>query len=105
MRGFLTTLVAAILLGPAVSPLGAAHHKNWKPPDLNKIHKQQRKALKQQQHAMKKVMAQHGMSSDQRRRFEHEMKAERQTLRKAQESESRRMKESSKSARHIQTVS
>ena len=105
MRKFLTMLMTVILLWPGVAVLEGAHSRNPKPPGRNKIYKQQRKALKKQQRAMKKVMAQHAMSSDQRRRFEHELKAQRQTLRTEQKNESRRIKESNKSARHSQTTS
>lgn len=99
MRRFLIAFVTATVLGPAAGALQAAHLRNQGTPGLNKRHKEQRKALKQQQHAMKKVMGQHQLSSDERSRFKHELASERRTLRKEQKSESRVIKESRKSAK------
>jgi len=97
MGRFLITLL--MVLGPTAGMIKAAHLPGHGTPGLNKRHKEQRKALKQQQHAVKKVMGQHELSSDEQSRFKHELKSERRTLRKQQKSESRSIKESRKSAK------
>ena len=103
MRAFLITLVTATLLGPALAALEAAPARNPRTPGLNTVHRQQRKALKRQQRAMKRAMAHH-LSAGERRRFNHQLKAERQTLRREQKNESRRIKQSRKSARQSHTT-
>jgi len=88
-----------VLLSLTAGAVEAAHLPNHGTPGLNKRHKEQRKALKQQQHGAKKVMGQHELSSDERSRFKQELASERRTLRKQQKIESRIIKESRKSAK------
>ena len=103
MRAFLLALVAATLLGPGVGAPQAAPPRNPRPTGLHTVHRRQRRVLKQQQRAMKRAMAHH-LSGGERRRFKHQLKVERQTLRNAQKSESRRIKQSRKSARQSHTT-
>ena len=92
-------IAVMIVLGPTAGAVEAAHLPNHGTPGLNKRHKEQRKALKQQQHGAKKVMGQHELSSDERSRFKQELASERRTLRKQQKNESRVIKESRKTAK------
>lgn len=69
--------------------------------ELKKRHKEQRKMLKQQQRAMKKVVGQHARSSDSRMRFKHDLKMQRQMLHRSQKDETRRLKENRKSPKQL----
>src|SRR6516165_6579086 len=89
----------AVMIVLGLTAVEAAHLPNHGTPGLNKRHKEQRKALKQQQHGAKKVMGQHELSSDERSRFKQDLASERRTLRKQQKIESRIIKESGKSAK------
>ena len=57
--------------------------------------------VKQQQRAMKKVMSQHEQSGDSRERFKHNMKMQRQMVKKSQKAETRRQKNNRKSAKQL----
>ena len=101
MRKLLTSFVAAILLALPLGKLTATPLPNQEMKELKKRHKEQRKMLKQQQHTMKKVMGQHAQSSDSRMRFKHDLKMQRQMLRKSQEAETRRLKENHESVKQL----
>jgi uncharacterized membrane protein YhiD involved in acid resistance len=96
----LRILAALILAIPLVFPLGkltAAPPRDQETKQLKKRHKAQNKEAKQQQRAMKRVMAQHEQSSDSRARFKHDLKMQRQMLRRSQKEETQRMKKKRKS--------
>src|SRR5579872_3578472 len=59
----------------------------------------QRKALKQQQRAMKTVMRQQELSSDQRGRFNNDLRMQKQMLHKKQKDDFRDLKERPKNAK------
>jgi hypothetical protein len=101
MRKLLASFVAAILLVLPLGKLTATPLPNREMKELKKHHKEQRKMLKQQQHAMKRVMGQHAQSSDSRERFKHDLKMQRQMLRKGQKAETRHQKDNRKSAKQL----
>ena len=101
VRKLLACLGAAIL---AVLPLGshrAAPFPSQQTKALKKRHKEQRKTLKQQQGAMKRVMAQHEQPSDARRRFRQDLKMQRQMLQRNQKEETRRFKQKHQAAHEL----
>ena len=92
MRRVLVLLAAAVMLGSPLETLTASRGSRSAMHQLKKRHKEQKKALKQQQHAMKKVMNQHELSSDVTERFNHDLKMQRQLLRKDQKDETQNLK-------------
>jgi hypothetical protein len=93
MRRLLQCLAGAVLLTLPVVNSSATALSNLEIRTLKRHQKGERKKLEQQQRAMKKVMAQHEQSSESRKRFEHNLKMQRQFLRKNQKDEVRRLKE------------
>jgi hypothetical protein len=92
MRRVLVLLALAVMLGSPLETLTASRDSNSEMHQLKKRHKEQNKALKQQQRAMKKVMDQHELSSDVTERFNHDLKMQRQLLRKDQKDETHNLK-------------
>src|SRR5579863_10322217 len=96
MRKILMLVTMVVLMG---TPLAAANVAGGPGPQghqLKKRHKEQRKTIKQQQRAMKNVVSQHPQSSEERQRFKHDLKMQRQLLRKNQKNESRNLRQSLK---------
>src|SRR5439155_23831491 len=77
MRKFLICFGAALLLVLPQGKFTTAPLPNQETKDLKKRHKKQRKMVKQQQRAMKKVMGQHEQTSDSRERFKHDLRMQR----------------------------
>ena len=90
MRKFLLLLLAALTLGSPAGALLSAPARSYEARQLKKQHKAQRKDLKQQQRAMNKIMDQHGLSDDQRKRFKNDMKMQERLLHKSQKDASRK---------------
>ena len=101
MRKLLAGFGAAILLVLPLGKLTAVPLPNREMKELKKRHKEQRKMLKQQEHAMKKVMGQHAQSSDSRMRFKHDLKMQRQMLQRSQKDETRRQEENHESVKQL----
>ena len=97
MRKLLAGFGAAILLVLPLGKLPAAPFPNREMKELKKRQKEERRMLRQQQHAMKKVMGQHGQSSDSHVRFKHDLKMQQQMLQRSQKDGTRRLKEKHKS--------
>jgi hypothetical protein len=95
MRRVLVLLAAAVLLGSPLETLTASRGSNSEMHQLKKRHKEQKKALRQQQRAMRNVMSQHERSSDDIERFNHDLKMQRQLLRKDQKDETHNLKRDS----------
>ena len=89
MRKFLLLLLAALTLGSPAGALLSAPARSYEARQLKKQHKAQRKDLKQQQRAMNKIMDQHGLSDDQRKRFKNEKDDSRRQAQKAAKAASR----------------
>ena len=90
MRKFLLLLLAALTLGFSADALLSAPARSYEARQLKKQHKAQRKDLKQQQRAINKIMDQHGLSDDQRKRFKNDMKMQERLLHKSEKDDSRR---------------
>ena len=90
MRKFLLLLLAALTLGSPTAALLSAPARSYEARQLKKQHKAQRKDLKQQQRAMNKIMDQHGLSDDQRKRLKNDMKMQERLLHKSEKRDSRR---------------
>jgi hypothetical protein len=101
MRSVLILLMTAILLGSLPRPIEASPARDQEKHDLNKRHKDQRKALKVEQRGMKKVMKQHELSGAERQRFTHQLKMERQVLRSGQKDETKTLKERRKFTKRV----
>lgn len=99
MGKFSWLLLAAVILRPSAGALQAAPARSYETHQLKQHHKAQRKDLKEQQRAMKKVMDQHELSDDQRARFKNNLKMQKQLLRESQKDDSRRLKQSQKVAK------
>lgn len=97
MGKLLACFEGAILLALTCVSVTAVPLPSQEMKALSKRHKEQQKMLKQQQRAMKAVMAKHDQSPDARKRFKSDLKMQRQMLRKSQKDETRRMKEHQKS--------
>ena len=83
-------LLSALTLGFSPGALRSAPARSYQTRQLRKQHKEQRKDLKQQQRAMNKIMDQHGLSDDQRKRFKNDMKMQERLLHKSQKDASRK---------------
>ncbi len=101
MRKLLAGIGAAILLVLPLGKLPAAPFPNREMKELKKRQKVERRTLRQQQHAMKKVMGQHLQSSDSRARFKHNLKMQQQTLQRSQKDGTRRLKKNHKSVERL----
>lgn len=101
MRKFSTLLLAAVILGPVAGALQAAPARSYETHQLKKHQKAERKDLKEQQRAMKKVMGQHELSDEQRERFKSNLKMQKQMLHESQKDDSRRLKQSQKVAKAV----
>jgi hypothetical protein len=99
MRKLLAGFGAAILLLLPLGKLPAAPFPNREMKQLKKRQKVERRMLRQQQHAMNKVMEQHGQSSDSHVRFKHDLKMQQQMLQRSQKDGTRRLKENHKSVK------
>jgi poly-D-alanine transfer protein DltD len=92
MRKLLAGFGAVILLLLPLGRLQAVPFPTREMKELKKRQKVERRMLRQQQHAMKKVMAQHGQSSDSNARFKHNLKIQQQVLQRSQKDATRRLK-------------
>jgi hypothetical protein len=92
LRRLLGALASAVLLSIPLASLLATPSSNLQQSALKHRQKVERKQLKQQQAAMKRVMAQHQQSTASWQRFKHDMKMQRQLLRERQKEETRRLK-------------
>lgn len=101
MRKLLAGFGAAILLVLPLGKLPAAPFPNQEMKELKKRQKEERRMVRQQQHAMKRVMGQHAQSSDSRARFKHNMKMQQQMLHRSQKDVTRRLKENHKSVKRL----
>jgi hypothetical protein len=101
MRKLLAGFGAAILLVLPLGKLPAAPFPNQEMKELKKRQKEERRMVRQQQHAMKRVMGQHPQSSDSRARFKHNMKMQQQMLHRSQKDVTRRLKENHKSVKRL----
>jgi gas vesicle protein len=99
MRKFSILVLAAVVLGLPAGALQAAPARSYETRQLKQQHKAQQKDLKEQQRAMKKVMGQHEMSDEQGSRFKHDLKMQKQMLRKSQKDDARRLKQNQKAAK------
>ncbi len=88
-------LVALPYLNSAASPRSDPQMRA-----LKQRHKQERAALKQQQRAMQRVLAQHEQTAESKRRFEHDMKIQRRMLWERQKDETRRLKSARKAPKY-----
>lgn len=70
---------------------------------LKRRQKQERSQLRQQQRATRKVMAQHAISPEARRRFHRNLKMQRQLLKQKQKEE-RRLLKHSRPSRHPRQI-
>jgi hypothetical protein len=93
-RRLLVCLAGAVLILLTLVNSSASARSNPEMRAIRHRQKEERKMLKLQQRAMKRVMAQHGQSSESRKRFDHNLKMQQQLLRKHQKNEIRRLKES-----------
>ncbi len=98
MKKLLACLGAAIFALVPVVSIAALPLPHQEMKALRKQHKEQRKTLKQQQRAMKRVMTQHDLPSESQQRFRRNLKMQREELRRRQKDETRRLKHSHKAA-------
>jgi small-conductance mechanosensitive channel len=89
---FLSLAVVLSLVLPTIY-LSAFPRSHSQMAALKHRHKQERKMLREQQRAVKRVMAQHYQSAEARQRFKHDMKMQRELLQKKQKEETRKLKE------------
>jgi len=100
MRKLLLLLsLSALALGSLSGTLLSAPARSFGERQLKMQQKKQRKDLKQQQRAMKKVIDQHELSDEQRKRFTNDMKMQERLLHKSQKDDSRRLKQAQKVAK------
>ena len=97
MRRVLVLLILACMAGPSVSALKAAALPDQELRQLKKRQKEQRKTLKIQQRSMKRTMKRQQLPADSRKRFQRQMKMERQVLRMGQREERKGLVERKKS--------
>ena len=96
MRRLLILLVTAVVLDFALGSVRAVAARDQQMHDLAKRHKQERKTLKQQEHAMKNVMNGHELTGTERQRFKRNLKMQRQVLQRGQKDETKTLKETRK---------
>jgi len=94
MRRFLSTVLGAIVL--AGGTVQAAARSSQDVHDLKKQQKEQRKQLKEQEHATRKAMSQHATTKEERARMNRDFKAQRKVLENQQKQELSDMKQSHK---------
>ena len=106
MKKLSLLLAAALSLSVALASIPAAPARSYEAHQLKKHHKAERKALKEQQRAMKRVMAQHQLSDDQRARFKNDLKMQKRLLHNGQKDESHNLKQSQKkqNQKHAKTA-
>jgi len=92
MRRVLILVAMAVALTSAQEKLKAFHVAKQEKHELKKRHKEEKRVLKRQQRAMKSVMNQHEQSIDESDRFKHDLKMQRQLLRKDQKNETQNLK-------------
>ena len=92
MRRVLILVTMAVVLTSAQERLKAFHVAKQEKHELKKRHKEEKRILKRRQRAMKSVMNQHEQSSDESERFKHDLKMQRQLLRKDQKDETQNLK-------------
>ena len=95
MRRVLVLLILACMAGPSVGALKAAP-RDRELHELRKRQKEQRKTLKIQQRSMKRTMKRQQLPADSRKRFQRQMKMERQVLRMGQREEKKNLTERKK---------
>jgi hypothetical protein len=91
-RRLLVAFAAAALFSVSLVSLSAAPRSYSQQKALKHHQKEERKQLRQQQAAMKRVMAQHVQTAASRRRFQDDLKMQRELLHKRQKEEIRRLK-------------
>jgi gas vesicle protein len=94
MRRFLTIVLAAIVFGAGA--IQAAPRSSQEVHNLKKQQKEQRKQLKEQEHATRKAMSQHPTTKEEKARMNKDLKAQRQVLKVQQKQELSDMKQSHK---------
>ena len=99
MRRFLLLAVLTLAIGSVPKTAKAGGAPNREMHELRRQQKQQRKMFAGQQRAMKNVMKRHPQSPEQHRRFQHNMKMQRQLFRREQKAEVRNLKQERKSAK------
>jgi hypothetical protein len=102
-RRLLAAFAVVTLLSFSFVSLSAAPRADPQQKALKRRQKEERKQLKQEQTAMKRAMAQHGQTAASRKRFQRDMKMQRQLLRDRQKHETRTLK-SSRKARNSRPV-
>ena len=95
MRRVLVLLILACMAGPSVGELKAVP-RDQELHELKKRQKEQRKTLKIQQRSMKRTMKRQQLPADSRKRFQRQMKMERQVLRMGQREEKKNLTERKK---------
>lgn len=103
MRRFLVLAVLSLAVSSLPKMVTAAGAPKGEMHELRKRQKKQRKTFAEQQRAMKNVMKQHPMSPEQHRRFRHDMKMQRQLLRRDQKAGIQNLKRERKAAKHKPT--
>ena len=98
MRKFLISVSTIAALGLALLPLWAFPPRSVEMKQLKKNHSKERKTLKQQQRGSNNIMKQHDLDSESKQRFQHNMKMQRQLVKKNQRQETRRLKQQGKAA-------
>ena len=98
MRKFLISIATTAALGLALLPLWAFPARSAEMKALKKGHSRERKTLRQQQRGSNNIMKQHDLDSEARQRFQHNMKMQRQLVKKNQRQETRRLKQRRKAA-------
>lgn len=90
-----TTFLTFVLFAPVAAGADQEMH------NLKQGHKQQWRSLKEQQRAERNALARHPQSREERKRFKHDMKAQRRLVRQVQKTEVRALKESHRSAKRL----
>ena len=95
MRKVVVVFVTALMAGASVGALKAVP-RDQELHELKKRQKEQRKTLKIQQRSMKRTMKRQQLPADSRKRFQRQMKMERQVLRMGQREEKKNLTERKK---------
>jgi|SRR5437667_12778692 len=96
MRKVLILLIAALMAGGASVSVLKAAPRDQELRALKKRQKEQRKTLKIQQRSMKRTMKRQQLPADSRKRFQRQLKMERQVLRMGQREETKNLTERKK---------
>jgi hypothetical protein len=105
MRGRRIILVSAIVLASMTGALKAGTGPDQQAQDLKQRQGEQRKQLKEQQRSMKAVMDQHPTTAQERKRFNNDMKMQRQMLKNSQKAERRTAEENQRFAKQAHSSS